>query len=77
MSKAIIAPRIAPSTTAFPPRSVASHAPMNFIRSAMGGPTTLSITAPTTSEQTIGMIRIGMIGLMYFGAGACLTKFTQ
>ena len=46
MSKAIIAPRSAPSMTALPPLKDASHAPRNFIRSAIGGPMTLSIITP-------------------------------
>ena len=48
----------------------------NFINSAMGMPTTLSMTTPTTSDEMTGMIRIGMMGFRSLGTGIFLSQFT-
>ena len=76
MSKAIIAPRSIASTTALPVDIDFSPSPIAAIRLAIGGPSASSISTPTKSDVTIGITRIGMIGLTYLGTGMPLTPFT-
>ncbi len=46
------------------------------MKSAIGTPMTFSITTPTTSPETMGMMMIGMIGRRYLWTGIFLSRLT-
>ena len=77
MSKAIMAPRKAPSRTWLPPPRVRRDEASPFISSLMGAPSRKDISPPTISEDRTGMIRMGRMGRRIRWMGSFLTSMTD